>query len=264
MNIIKSLFSSYRDHELNSLAANISFFAILSIIPLLMITTSVAGFVLGGSETLVGEIIESVTSILPKGGNQLARSLNGIIAVKSGLGWTGIFALLFASTLLFSSIEKSLDKVFEAEKRRNYFHSKLIAVLFLFVVAILFFLPTMVHFFETALMHYHIGVPLSAIAKSRFFFGILSMISFIAAVIIIPNHHVQFRFAAAGGVLFAVGLVVAKLVFTWYIAHSFNRYSIVYGSLAVLVVTVLWIYYLANVLLVASEFVAVLQRRYFK
>ncbi len=262
MGIFRDLAKSYSEHDCYSLAANISFFAILSLIPLLMITMSVTGFVLGSSHELFEGILSAVTDILPRGQEQLTENLNHIVSGRSQIGGAGIIFLLFIASLLFSSIEHALDRIFQSVKRRNFFHSKLISILLVFGFTFVFFLPTVVGFFQSALAQFDINVPLGDIITSKAFFVVMMVASFVTAIKIIPNNYVHAKFALVGGVVFAVGVSVARFVFRWYIAHSFERYNLIYGSLAVLVVSVLWIYYVANILLIASELVAVLQRRY--
>jgi len=262
MGIVRNLAKSYRDHDCLSLAANISFFAILSTIPLLMILTSAAGYLLGHSEDLFRQIISTVTDILPQGQDELVSSLDKIIAGKSRMGGIGIVALLLIASLLFSSIEHALDRIFQTVKKRNFLHSRLLSIILVFGIMSVIFLPTAITLFQGFLTKAGITIPLGYVATNKIFFVVLMILSFIAGVMIIPNHNVQLRFAIIGGVFFAAGIGIAKFIFRLYLAHSFGRYNIIYGSLAVLVVSVIWIYYLANILLISSELVAVLQRRY--
>jgi len=245
-----------------SLAANISFFAVLSLIPLLMITMSVAGYVLGSSQELFGQIVSTVIDILPRGQEELSANLDNIVSNRSSVGGFGVVFLLFIASLLFTSLEHAMDRIFQSVKKRNFFHSRILSVLLVFGVVFVIFMPTMVSLFQSVLERYHVVVPLGDVATNKWFFGLLMIGAFVAAVVIIPNHRVYFRYAIAGGVFFAVGISIAKFLFRWYIAYSFDRYNVIYGSLTVLVVTVIWLFYIANILLIASELVAVLQRRY--
>ncbi|MBI2975143.1 MAG: YihY/virulence factor BrkB family protein [Deltaproteobacteria bacterium] len=262
MGIARELVNSYKDHDCLSLAANISFFSILSLIPFLMITMSVAGFVLGSSQELFGLIISTVTDVLPQGKDELAANLNKIISGRTKVGGAGVVFLFLIASLLFSSIEHALDRIFQSVKKRNYFHSKIISILLVFGMISFLFLPTVVRLSQTALATVDIQIPLGSIATSKIFIIMMMIASFVLAVMIVPSHDVKLRFAAIGGVFFAVGIAVAKFIFRWYIANSFGRYNLIYGSLAVMVISILWIYYLSNVFLIASELVAVLQRRY--
>jgi len=57
----------------------------------------------------------------------------------------------------------------------------------------------------------------------------------------VPNTHVRWRHAIAGGVFVAAGLEVAKRVLAWYVA-SMPTYSAVYGAFAAVPIFLLWIY----------------------
>lgn len=262
MEMVRELFRAYKEHDCFSLAANISFFAFLSFVPIMMIAMSVAGYLLGSSQGLFDQIVSTVTDVLPKGQQELSANLNTIISGRSQIGGVGVLFLIFIASLLFSSIEHALDRIFQSVKKRNFLHSRLLSVALVFGVISVLFLPTMVGLFEALLVNFSIHVPLVSIVTNKAFFVALLVALFIAAVMVIPNHDVEFRFAAAGGVFFAAGTGIAKYLFRWYIAQSFDRYNIIYGSLTVLIVSIVWVYYLANVLLISSELVAVLQRRY--
>ena len=264
MKFLKDLGKSFLEHDCFNLAANISFFAILSLIPLLMITMSVAGYVLGSSQDLFNQIISAVTSVLPTGQEELTSSLNKIVKGRSGVGGVGVIFLLFIASLLFSSVEHALDAVFQSVKKRNFLHSRALSIALVFGFVFVLFTPTIVGLFQSVLSTFNIMIPLGEIATSKAFFAAIMALSFVAAVMIIPNHDVKFRFAIIGGVFFATGTGIAKHLFRLYIFHSFDRYNVIYGSLSVLVVSIIWIYYLTLILLLSSELVAVVQRKYSK
>lgn len=262
MGIARDLAKAFKEHDCFSLAANISFFAVLSLIPLLMITMSVAGYVLGGSQDLFNQIVLAITDVLPQGRDELIANLKHIVAGRSQVGGFGILILLFIASLLFTSVEHALDRIFQSVKKRNFFHSRLLSVLIMFGAISLLFLPTIFGVFQSFLYKFNITIPLTSLVTSKFFFVGMMVVIFTLAVVTIPNHDVKFKYALIGGVFFAVGLGLAKFLFRFYVLHAFDRYNLIYGSLTVLVVSIIWLYYIANILLLASELVAVLQRRY--
>ena len=66
-----------------------------------------------------------------------------------------------------------------------------------------------------------------------------------------PKHRVRRRPLLASSLLCALALVVASLVFSWFIGLS-SRYSLVYGSLASVIVLLLWLYLCGTVLLLGA------------
>jgi membrane protein len=70
---------------------------------------------------------------------------------------------------------------------------------------------------------------------------------------------VYIRYAMVGGVIFSVGIGVAKFLFSWYLGFAMTRYNVIYGSLTAVILTVVWIYYMSVVLLFSAEIVSELQ-----
>ena len=54
-----------------------------------------------------------------------------------------------------------------------------------------------------------------------------------------------------GGLLASVAMVCASMLFSWFIGLS-SRYSLVYGSLASLIVLLVWLYLCGNILILGN------------
>ena len=74
-----------------------------------------------------------------------------------------------------------------------------------------------------------------------------------------PNVAVSFRWTLVGGLVFALGWVLATALFGIYVAN-FANYANTYGALGGVVVLMLWFYLTALLLLVAAEVTSVLAR----
>ncbi|WP_181771743.1 YhjD/YihY/BrkB family envelope integrity protein [Amycolatopsis pittospori] len=83
----------------NHYAAAITYFSVLSVIPILMVAFAVVGMVVAGDQTILNQITDGINKSVPDG---LRDLVNGIVgaALKSG-GGIGIFGLLLA---LYSGI----------------------------------------------------------------------------------------------------------------------------------------------------------------
>jgi membrane protein len=76
-----------------------------------------------------------------------------------------------------------------------------------------------------------------------------------------PNVAVSFRWTMVGGVVFAVGWLIATALFGLYVAN-FGSYANTYGALGGVIVLMLWFYLTAMLLLVAAEVTAVLAKQH--
>ena len=261
MKIVLSIFRSFIRHYCLNLAENIAFGALLAIIPIGMMMVSIAGYFLGGSADAFDQVVAMATNILPVGRDTFVANLQSILSQRSSLGIVGVGFLVFIATLLTSSIERALDIVFKAVKRRNFFHSRLLGIALIFWVTLLFSLPTMAQILEGLLARTGFNFPLSEFMAGKSFFMLVAFLAYVMTVVVIPNPKVYIRYAAVGGVLFALGLGVAKFLFRWYMLFAISRYNVIFGSLAAAVLIVVWVYYLAVVLLFTAELVAELQAR---
>lgn len=262
MKQIWTIVKNYWNHDSLYLATHISFCALLSLIPLLLIVFSIVGFVLGSSETVYQQLVAGVTEFLPPSKDFLLRNLKELVGQRHFSGLFGIFLLVFFATLLFGAVERALDRIFEAEKRRNFFHSRFVAIGLIGFISLFFFLPTAADILTRALERFGFHFPLSDWIRGGVFFFLFSYLAFVLIVLVIPHHQVRFRYAAFGGWIFALGIIVAKQIFRWYMLQSFAQYNVIYGSVTAFVLLLLWIYYCSNILLFASEVVAHLQHRF--
>lgn len=261
MKFIVSIFKSFFKDDCLNLSANIAFCALLAIIPIGMMMVSIAGYFLGGSQEAVLKITAMATNILPVGKDLFVANLESILEQRSSLGIIGVVFLVFIATILTASIEHSLDIVFKAENRRNFFHSRLLGIALIFWVTLLFSLPTMAQILEGLLNRYGFDFPLSDLMAGKAFFILIAFLAYLVTVVVIPNKKVYIRYAAVGSLVFAVGISVAKFIFKSYMLFALARYNIIYGSLTAVVLMVVWIYYLAVVILFSAEFVGGLQSK---
>ncbi len=242
-------------------AANISFYAIMSIIPVGMLMVSIAGYFLGASQEAFQRIVQLAGDFLPVGKEMFIVNLQSILDQRTSLGIVGLIFLVFISTILVASVERALDRVFDTPSRRNFFHSRLLGVAIIFWITLLFSLPTMVNILEGLLHKYGFAFPLSELMTGRSYYFLMSFLAYLMVIVVVPNRKVFIRYALVGGIFFSVGIGVAKFIFTYYMHFSVQRYNIIYGSLAAVVLFLVWIYYLSSLMLFSAEIVAAIQER---
>ena len=75
-----------------------------------------------------------------------------------------------------------------------------------------------------------------------------------------PNTDVELKYVIPGAVLFVTGWIIFSIGFGYYIGH-FGSYNKVYGSIAAVIVLLVWLYWTNTLLLIGGELNAVLERR---
>ena len=104
----------WRRHKSGNNASLLSFFGFLSIFPLLLVATTILGFVLEGNEELQQKIVDGALDEIPVLGEQLANdptSLDGSVLVLI----VGLATALWSATKAFVALQVALDDIWEVD-----------------------------------------------------------------------------------------------------------------------------------------------------
>ncbi len=105
---------SYTAHHGDHYAAAITFFSVLSLIPLLMIAFAAAGFVLASNPALLNQLQEQIQTAAPAGlGGMLNRVIKGVIASRSGVGIVGLLGALYSGLGWMGNLREALTAQWE-------------------------------------------------------------------------------------------------------------------------------------------------------
>jgi membrane protein len=256
------------------LAAAIAFYAILSLIPFVLLLFSLSGYVIEGlvqksadQEKLFLELAEYVRAVVPFMTDDIVQRLQSITLNRETLGLTGLAALVMTSWAVFRTLEMAFNRILRAERRRSVLVSHLLFLLFLLGVLLLFLLSHLAGVLGSlgAARSENVAGLIEGVLGSsvllRSLAGILvTSLVFVVLVKYFSHEKIHLGPAAAGGLLFALLWLVASQAFGYYL-RNVARFSMLYGSLASLAVIVLWFFYAAVVLLLCCEFTSVLQHR---
>jgi membrane protein len=250
-----------------NLAAALAFYTILSLIPFLFLLISAAGYLLGSSEEGHRIAVVFFDRVFPQASASILKEVHGLSHRAEVLGWVGFLSMIWTASVIFSSLEYAMGVVFRVEKRRNFFRSKLLALLMVPAFAGIFFLSFLVTAFSGTAEKFDLSPLGVAVARSgllEFLVGYVFPYLILAAALtaiykIIPNTSISFRHALAGGTSCAFLLEAVIHFLTWYFQRS-QQYSL-YGSLERIVIVVVSAFYLSSVLLFCAEVVSAYRRR---
>jgi len=109
-------------------AAAIAFYAILSVIPLFILTIVAAGYFFSSNPHLLDEIMLAIKEYNPYFSGELLVQLGQMERKKQLLGWVGVLGLVWLSAMIFNSMSTALNIIFRSTKKRNFFVEKLLAI----------------------------------------------------------------------------------------------------------------------------------------
>jgi hypothetical protein len=125
MYLIRSLGSSvssfFRD-ECHHLAASMTYFLILSIVPLGLLLVSLFGHILGENQELYRYLLSKVTTFFPDVTSGITDEMKKLITYK-GISIITFFIYGFFALQLFYSAEHAMDVIFRVPKKRHFLFS---------------------------------------------------------------------------------------------------------------------------------------------
>ncbi len=245
------------------LSSGIAFNILITLIPFIMLLLALFGTYLYNDQEVLSHIRDYIRNVVPALDPKIMKNLADVIRNRQIVGIVGLAGLLWFSTGVFSSLRIALNIVFRVENNRGMLRGFGIDLLMILLAGMLFLgsmaLSSAVTFLQGYEGHIHmaIGPTVQWILKYLLpFFLTISM--FFLIYKIVPNELIHLKSALQAA--FFTGLLweSAKHLFAWYVTHLAG-YSIFYGSLSTVIVSVLWVYYSATILLLGGEFVYFLE-----
>ena len=238
----------YADDQGSYLTATVAYYGFFSIFPLLLVFTTVLGFVLRGHPHLQGQIVNSALGQFPVIGHELkARSLKGS-AVALALGgagalWAGMGAVLAA--------ENAMNQLWGVpfKRRPDFVRARARALLLLVVFGGGVLGATFLAGAGTVGGRYGLSWKIASIALS----AVLDFGLFWVAFRVLTARDVSWSDLRAGAAAAAVGYESLQLLGGYYVGHVLKHASNVYGTFALVIGLLSFVYLAVHVTLLAAE-----------
>lgn len=220
----------------NHYAAAITYFSVLSLFPLLMVSFSIAGFVLAGNQALLNELREGIITSAPEGlGDLLTKVVDAALESRTGVGILGLVLALYSGLGWMTNLRDALTAQWGQEKQKLPFLSTklkdLLSLLGLgLALGVSFGLTAVGGALADQLLTL---VGLDGESWARFVLIAITIVLALAANMLVflwvisqlPRERVSPRSAVRGAVLAALGFEVLKQVGSIYLASVLSSPS---------------------------------------
>jgi membrane protein len=246
-------------------ASSIAYYSLLSLFPFFLLAFSVVALVTS-TDADRDAVLRFVFRYFPRQFDFVTEQLLQLQRARVQLSVAGSVLMVWAAMGVFGAVTSAVNHAWGVEKQPSYFKHKLISFVMLVVAGILLLLGLLT-------------VSAMNVAEARWFAGVIeatprllvlqgfavrwaTTILFILVVGLVfyyvPNAKVRFRDVWVGAVLTGLLWRGALALFSNYV-RDLSRFS-VHGSIAAVVVFLLWIYVSAVILLYGVEVTAAYAR----
>ncbi len=256
----------FSDHEGMHLAAGVAFYVLLSIFPAAVVLVSLFSFFYEPQE-ITSWLVDRFGEETSVQADFLERTVESAAAVRGPAGILGLAGLVLSSTLAFAAIMRSINRAWgligtgtRTFIRRKMWEFALLAGTAL--ILLLFYAGTnlldLVRQIPFPGTEYHLATDSVFWAIFLGFFSFAAMAAILMLLYkFVPTTEVRWRHVLLPSVLVAAAFRVANELLALFVG-SLGYYDAVYGSVASVVVLLVWVYISANILIVGAAMSAVL------
>ena len=234
-------------------AAALSYYAVFSIFPLLLLLIIVIGTALGPAAAR-NQIDSVLRLFLPANtANFLQENIAQALEQRGGFGIVAGVSLLWSSLGLFSSLSSALSRTFRDENPRNTWHQRTIGLAMMIALSALLIASLAATFIFAMLDFLFFYQSASWISLGGVIIPLSLSVSIFAFLYrFIPRQRVRWDAIWVAAFLGGGAWEVAKRLFTWYL-DNLASYSLVYGSVATMIVLMFWTYLSGLIVLLGAE-----------
>ncbi len=262
VSLAKSFFKEFGENSSSMLSNGMVYSTLIAVVPCLAVVYAVLNL-FGVLDPVVNILEEYVISTFGEGtGATLVNYINTFTENAVGMGIVSILSFAVTFVLLIDKIFTVVNKIYNTKKGGNPIirylkYAGIIAVGLIAIVLAVFLVGRF-----NALSVKMRGIPrlstfetlIKAILPIAAIFGVM-----LAVIILIPNCKVNFRSGVIGALIGTVGIYVLGFIFSFVVGRSV-KYSVIYGSLATLMFSFMFLSYLWKIIFASVTLAYVHQR----
>jgi membrane protein len=250
------------------LAGAVAYYALLSVVPLLILTVIALSHVIDQAELLqtLGRYLEW---LMPGQSRAIVAELANFLQHREVIGWLLLVTMLFFSSLAFTVLENAMSVIFLhriATRRRRYIVSAILPYLYILTLGFGMLVVTLVAGSLQAMgeesVHF-LGREWSLKGVSGFLLYLLGLAGEIfvltSVYLVMPVGRLSLRHALLGAVSAALLWEITRHVLVWYFS-TLSQVNVVYGSLTTAIVVLLSLEIAATLLLLGAQVISEFER----
>jgi len=250
------------------LAGAIAYYALLSIVPLLILSVIALSHVIPEHE-LLDTIGRYLALLVPGQSSAVVSELRGFLDHRDVVGWVLLLTMLFFSSLAFAVLENALSVIFVhriVDRQRPLVIKLLLPYIYVACLAVGLLLVTLVAGGLENLGEYSVNLFGHELSLGRFsrlllyLLGLLGEVVLLTSIyVVMPAGRLDLRHALLGAVSAVFLWEITRHVLVWYFA-TLSQVGVVYGSMTTTIVVLLSLELGASLVLLGAQVISEYER----
>ena len=240
----------FGDDQGGNLAALITYYGFLSLFPLLLVTVTVLGYVLHGHPGLQDDILNSALADFPIIGAQIKGNVGSVRGSGIALA-IGLLGTFYGGLGIANAAQDAMNRVWEVPMRaRPGFLPRIARSLALIgTLGLGILVTTVLSGIGGGTGGLGVWIRVAALCLG---FG-LNVLLFVIAFRVLTSRELSWREVLPGAIVAAVGWEILQAVGGAFVAHALKGSSQMYGSFALVLGLLAWIFLQARIVVYAAE-----------
>lgn len=249
------------------MAAQIAFYNLLGLFPLMIFLLNIIGrFPLG--RALQPSLLEELgTQMPPEAARYVVDTVLGLLpTANNGLFGVGLIASLWGASMATGALITTINRAYNIRPRRNLIKQKILSIWLTLVLAVLWLIAFVIVLVGPRVTQNVFELIGLASETNTFWTSVrlpmafgLTLVSLAILYYIAPEAKQRFRWILPGAFTAAVLWLGASSGFRVFL-RNFNNYDVTYGSLAGLVILMVWFWLSGVVFLLGAEVNSLMKR----
>ena len=250
------------------LAGAVAYYALLSMVPLLILTVIALSHVIDQGELLatLGRYMEW---LMPGQASAIVGQLATFLDHRDVMGWVLLATMIFFSSLAFTVLENAMSVIFlhrVAVRRRHFLVSAMLPYLYILSLGVGLLLVTLVSGSLQAIGQESVDLfgrrwSLKGLSGALLYLlGVAGEVFVLTSIyLVMPVGKISLRMALIGGVTATLLWEITRHILVWYF-NTLSQVSVVYGTLTTAIVVLLSLEIGATLLLLGAQVISEYER----
>ena len=247
------------DDDGTHMAASVAYYTFFSLFPLLLGLIALLSLFLE-PESIETRLTDFATDYLPGSEDLVEGNIDAVLRLRGALGVVAILGLFWSGSAIFGAVTRAVNRAWDVQQDRPFFISKPRQLAMALGVGILFLLSLSAvvavrlagRFDDSDVPGVGFLVNIGGQVLLQGFSFLLTLAIFLLVYKFMPNTKTYWRYIWPGAIVAAVLFELAKNIFVLYL-NQFASFETVYGSMAPVIVLLLWAYVSSFILILGAE-----------
>ncbi|NOU24482.1 MAG: YihY family inner membrane protein [Methylotenera sp.] len=260
--VLHEMFGAFRRHNTFGLSASLSFYAMLALIPMVLLMFFALSQLVFSSDYAVVKLAIIMGNLVPKFSSAIMVEVYNAAQHKAVWGAAGLFVLLWAVTPLASAMRSTFYTIATLVEAPSFFQRKIKDMIAVVGMLLLFFLFTFVglmlekiiaflaannQLFKYEIVTTFASLGLTTLLIAAFYFAFFPVRLYLKHIFI-------------GALFTSVLWLFMRPAFTLFLSIN-ESYGSVFGSMKNLFISITWLYFNFIVFLLGTELIATLRKK---